>query len=346
MSALLAQRCVKRDGGCNLTMHTRRDEVAPTVGRRRFLVETGRLALLGALGSMAGGGLRQPRDTDVGNGAPTRAAKSRPSTLPRSGLSFTRQGSGPPLLLLHGAGSSGRAWSTVTRRLAQRYDVLAPDLPGFGQSPALWDTAPDVPALADAVADWLKKIRVERPHIVGNSLGGGVAIELWMRRAAQSVTVLSPIGFWSSAEFIYAQQAIKHAYAVANQLRPLIPLIIKSTAASALTGLFYAKTSQLETEYLVDAIEDMLDAAPTLFETVDATRRYQVGRYQTDTPLTIAWGAEDRLLIGQQHQRARNRIFGARHMLLPGCGHVCMADDPALVIRTINETVIRSTATG
>jgi pimeloyl-ACP methyl ester carboxylesterase len=324
-------------------MQIQRDEAAPAIGRRNFLLETGRLALLAALGSMAGGGLRQAREADhLGSAAPGRAAKTPLRTLPRSGLSFSRQGSGPPLVLLHGAGSSRRAWSTVTRRLAQRYDVLAPDLPGFGQSPALLDTAPDVPALADAVASWLQKIGVQRPHIAGNSLGGGVAIELWMRRAAQSVTVLSPIGFWSTAEFIYAQQAIKQAYAVANQLRPLIPLIIKSTAASALTGLFYAKASLLETEYLVDAIEDMLDSAPTLFEAVDATRRYQVGRYQTDTPLTVAWGAEDRLLIGSQHERARDTIFGARHMLLPGCGHVCMADDPALVIRTINETVIRS----
>jgi pimeloyl-ACP methyl ester carboxylesterase len=328
-------------------MHVPRDEAASAIGRRRFLAETGRLALLVALGSMAGGGFRQASDVDgSGNAAPARAAKTRLIALPRSSLSFSRQGSGPPLLLLHGAGCSRRAWSTVTRRLAQRYDVLTPDLPGFGQSPALIGAAPDVPALADAVASWLKKIGVERPHIVGNSLGGGIAIELWMRRAAQSVTVLSPVGFWSSAEYIYAQQAIKHAYSVANQLRPLLPLIIKSTAASVITGLFYARASQLETEYLVDAIEDMLDSAPTLFEAVDATRRYQVGRYQTDVPLTVAWGAEDRLLIGPQHQRARNRIFGARHLLLPGCGHVCMADDPALVIRTINETVIRSTALG
>jgi pimeloyl-ACP methyl ester carboxylesterase len=324
-------------------MQIQGDEAAPAIGRRNFLLETGRLALLAALGSMAGGGLRQAREADhLRSAAPGRAAETPLRTLPRSGLSFSRQGSGPPLLLLHGAGSSRRAWSTVTRRLAQRYDVLAPDLPGFGQSPALLDTAPDVPAIADAVASWLQKIGVQRPHIAGNSLGGGVALELWMRRAAQSVTVLSPIGFWSTAEYIYAQQAIKQAYAVANQLRPLIPLIIKSTAASALTGLFYAKASLLETDYLVEAIEDMLDSAPTLFEAVDATRRYQVSRYQTDTPLTIAWGTEDRLLIGSQHERARDTIFGARHMLLPGCGHVCMADDPALVIRTINETVIRS----
>jgi pimeloyl-ACP methyl ester carboxylesterase len=326
-----------------MTMHVPRDQVAPATGRRNFLVGTGRLALVGALGSIVGGGFRLAWDADgTGSAAEPSATKTQLRTIPRSTLSFSRQGSGPPLLLLHGAGSSRRAWSTVTRRLAQRYDVLAPDLPGFGESPALWDTAPDVPALADAVASWLKKIGVERPHIVGNSLGGGVAIELWMRRAAQSVTVLSPIGFWSSAEYIYAQQVIKHAYSLANQLRPLMPLIIKSTAASALTGLFYARASQLETEYLVHAIEDMLDSAPALFETVDATRRYQVGSYQTEIPLTIAWGAEDRLLIGPQHQRARSTIFGARHLLLPGCGHVCMADDPTLVIRTINETVIRA----
>lgn len=326
-----------------MTMHVPRDEIAPTIGRRSFLVGTGRVALVGAFASMAGSAVRLAWDGDSHEiGMAPSKAKTHQRASPRSTISFSKQGSGPPLLLLHGAGSSRRAWGPVIPHLAQRYNVLVPDLPGFGQSPALWGTAPDVPALADAVASWLKKIGVERPHIVGNSLGGGIAIELWMRRAAQSVTVLSPIGFWSSAEYIYAQQAIKHAYSVANQLRPLVPLIIKSAAASALTGLFYAKPSQLETEYLVHAIEDMLDSAPTLFEAVDATSRYQVGGYQTDTPLTVAWGAEDRLLIGPQHQRARNRIFGARHILLPDCGHVCMADDPALVVTTINQTVARS----
>jgi pimeloyl-ACP methyl ester carboxylesterase len=94
-------------------------------------------------------------------------------------LAFTRTGSGPTLVLLHALGLSRSAWDPVVPALAERFDVVAVDLPGFGASPPLPPTTPASPeALAAAVGALLDELGLTAPHVVGNSLGGGVALEL------------------------------------------------------------------------------------------------------------------------------------------------------------------------
>ena len=112
-------------------------------------------------------------------------------------LSATRSGTGAPLVLLHGLGSSRQAWDPVRPALAARFDVIAVDLPGFGDSAPLYGQAGVPPAaLADSVARLLDELGVSAPHLAGNSLGGWVALELAARRPVASVTLLSPAGLW------------------------------------------------------------------------------------------------------------------------------------------------------
>ena len=95
-------------------------------------------------------------------------------------------------MLVHGIGSRRGVWDPVVDRLAVERDVLAVDLPGFGDSPMLPDgVVPTVQVLADAVAAWWGELGIERPHVAGNSLGGGVALELARKGAVSSATALS-----------------------------------------------------------------------------------------------------------------------------------------------------------
>ncbi len=82
-------------------------------------------------------------------------------------LALTRTGSGEPLLLLHGMGSSQRDFAAVIGSLAERFDVLDVDLPGVGRSPAL-DERPTVAAITDAVERTHDDHRVGRVHVLGN----------------------------------------------------------------------------------------------------------------------------------------------------------------------------------
>src|SRR5450631_3167444 len=101
-----------------------------------------------------------------------------PRRLPGS-LHAVRRGAGPPLVLLHGIGGDLGVWEALFDPLAEDFDVIAVDLPGFGRSPALpASIVPTPAALAAAVAGLLDELGVRRAHVAGNSLGGWVGLEL------------------------------------------------------------------------------------------------------------------------------------------------------------------------
>src|SRR3954470_16424603 len=125
-------------------------------------------------------------------------------------LAITRSGTGEPLVLLHGLGSSRQAWDPILPALAARFHVIAVDLPGFGDSAPL-PGAGEVPpaALAQSVADLLDDLGVSTPHLAGNSLGGWVALELAARRPVASLTLLSPAGLWPGRIPRYCQVSLR-----------------------------------------------------------------------------------------------------------------------------------------
>ncbi len=116
-------------------------------------------------------------------------------------LTRHRGGSGQPLVLVHGLGLSWRSWQPVLDALEDRHDVVAIDLPGFGESLPLPDGAAPTPTrLADAVESELDRLGLDAPALVGNSLGGWVALELARRGRAARAVVISPSGLESPVE--------------------------------------------------------------------------------------------------------------------------------------------------
>jgi pimeloyl-ACP methyl ester carboxylesterase/membrane protein DedA with SNARE-associated domain len=101
----------------------------------------------------------------------------------------------PALLLLHGSPGSSRDFDSLAPLLAERFQMVAPDLPGFGQSRS---PVPDysIRAHADYTEQLLNGLAIERAHVVGFSMGGGVALELAARAPLRiaSITLLSSIG--------------------------------------------------------------------------------------------------------------------------------------------------------
>lgn len=245
-------------------------------------------------------------------------------------LAYDRAGAGPPLVLIHGIGSRRGVWKPVVPRLAAARDLLAVDLPGFGDSDPLPDGAePTVAALARAVRDWWTDLGIDRPHVAGNSLGGGVALELARLDAVASATALSPIGFWSPAEARYGRTMLRLTHGLATRLGPQMQAIVRSAAGRQATiGLMYGRPARRDG---AEAVEDLvqLARAPGWAATLPHTRRYVFAHgEQLRVPVTIGWGTRDRLLIPRQAERARARLPRARHVPLPGCGHIPMSDDP------------------
>ncbi|MFE6765691.1 alpha/beta fold hydrolase [Streptomyces sp. NPDC057689] len=255
-------------------------------------------------------------------------------------VAYERSGSGEPLLLLHGIGHHRQAWDPVIPILAVEREVIAVDLPGFGASPALPDGVPyDLATVAPVLIGFCEAIGVGRPHVAGNSLGGLLALELGRTEAVRSVTALSPAGFWTERERVYAFGTLR-AMRLAAESMPL-PLIerLSRTAAgrTALTSTIYARPGRRSPA--AAASETLaLRGATGFHQTLAVGRNVLFTDDIPGLPVTIAWGGRDRLLLRRQGVRAKQTLPGARLVRLPGCGHVPMNDDPALVARVILDT--------
>ncbi|MDH2390688.1 alpha/beta fold hydrolase [Streptomyces sp. HNM0663] len=252
-------------------------------------------------------------------------------------VTYERAGAGEPLLLLHGIGHHWQAWEPVLGVLAAERDVIAIDLPGFGASAALPEGVPyDLATVATVLGNLCEALGVERPHVAGNSLGGLLALQLGREKLVRSVTALSPAGFWSEAERRYAFTTLRAMRAGAQTMPPaLVERLSRSAAGrAALVSSIYARPGRRSPEAAVAetlALRNATGFEPTLVAGGSVLFTDDI----PDVPVTIAWGTKDRLLLRRQGVRAKHVIPGARLIRLPGCGHVPMSDDPALVARVI-----------
>ncbi|GAA4337159.1 alpha/beta fold hydrolase [Streptomyces venetus] len=252
-------------------------------------------------------------------------------------LSYTREGSGEPLLLLHGIGHHRQVWDPVIPALAAERDVIAVDLPGCGESPALPDgMAHDLPTMNTVLTALCEALAIERPHVAGNSLGGLLALELARARLVRSVTALSPAGFWNEAERRYAFAVLTAMRQIARRMPlPVVERLARpAIGRTLLTSTIYARPGRRSPEAVI-AETLALARAQGFSETLRSGRAVQFTEDIVGTPVTVAWGNRDRLLIPRQGVRAKGVIPGARLVRLPGCGHVPMNDDPALVARVV-----------
>ncbi len=252
-------------------------------------------------------------------------------------VSYERLGGGEPLVLLHGIGHHLQVWDPVAGILAAERDVIAVDLPGFGRSPALPDGIRyDLQGVLPVLTGLFEVLGVRQPHVVGNSLGGLLALQLGHDKLARSVTALSPAGFWNEPERLYAFGVLRAMRHGAVTMPPRLVARLARTAAgrAALVGSIYARPA-LRSPDAVIAETRALREATGFDATLAAGRSGRFTHDVPDVPVTIGWGSKDRLLVPRQGIRAKKTIPGARLLRLSGCGHVPMNDDPELVARVI-----------
>jgi pimeloyl-ACP methyl ester carboxylesterase len=251
-----------------------------------------------------------------------------------------RQGSGEPLVLVHGVGHHHQAWRPVVERLGD-FDVLATDSPGFGRSPALpAGVDPTVWAYADAFQAFFAEQGLDRPHVAGNSMGGAIALELARRGAVRSATAFSPAGFWTAGELRYAQLSLG---VLAGLPRPLRPAVVRTARTRAGRAALFAqlvkRPGDLPADEAVSTLHDAW-AAPAFAGALAAFDRYEftAGNELDDARVTVAWGDADRLLpVRRQAPRARAALPRARHVLLDA-GHLPYTDAPDAVAALVRET--------
>ncbi|QVQ50561.1 alpha/beta fold hydrolase [Spiractinospora alimapuensis] len=259
-------------------------------------------------------------------------------------IAYDRQGSGPTLLLLHGLGHERTAWRPVVSRLADAFDCVSVDLPGFGESPAPEPTAPyDIATLLDSLLDFCRHLGLHDVHVAGNSLGGALALELGSLGAARSVTALAPVGFSSGRA---RRLALIGALATGSH----VPPAVRQAAARSAPGRMAARlalhgAADAPTAHDATFRPEALDPRSPFARLAKEVIRYTFTAAAPRTPVSIGWGDHDRVLSPRQAQRASRLIPHARFVLLLNAGHLCMVDAPHATAATIRETCAYGEAT-
>lgn len=281
-----------------------------------------------------------------------RTPRSRVSATPApkfaGGLAYHSFGTGQPLLLIHGLTSSRAAFQRVAEDLASDYRVILVDLPGHGDSPPLVRGEPLTPrAQAHAIGEFLDALNLSAVHVVGNSMGGWVALELAADGRALSVVGLCPAGLWypimSRSRAIELNRRLARLTWKASEALMYVPPVREAVFASV-----------LERPYRVD-----IATAQATLSAQRAARGYheahdgllhgsfeRADRIPSDVAVTVAFGDNDRLLPKQTCQLPHLAPAHARWVVLPRVGHAPMWEDPEATIDLIRRTTTASDLSG
>lgn len=255
-----------------------------------------------------------------------------------SGIQVERYGSGEPLLLLHGTGGSGFHWQPVLDLLSPHRELIVVDLPGHGRSVPPPSDAEHTPiGYARVLGQLLDELDIETAHACGNSVGGWTALELAKLGRARSVVAIAPAGMWAKHD------PWRCTFQLASQYRMgrlFAPLMRRAMQHDRLRGALMHGTVERGSAMSAEAatrIADDYAATPTFRQHLRQTRRarFKEGR-DIDVPVTVGWGAKERLIPVKA--RLRDELPPqTRYVELQNCGHLAMWDDPQLVARTILE---------
>jgi pimeloyl-ACP methyl ester carboxylesterase len=244
-----------------------------------------------------------------------------------------RGGQGSPMLCLHGFTATWRAWELVLPALERHHDVLAPTLPGHAGGPPI-DGEVGTAAVLDALERAMDEAGFQTAHIVGNSLGGYLALRLAARGRARSVVALAPAGGWAAGDESY-RETLAHFTAMQEQLKAAAPhaeaLLATEQGRRQATRFLATNFEHIPADLLAHqmlgaascrAASAMIDNALREGWTLDAER--------IACPVRIVWGTDDRLLAwpSTAARFLHDWLPHADWVQLDGIGHCPQLDVP------------------
>jgi pimeloyl-ACP methyl ester carboxylesterase len=217
-------------------------------------------------------------------------------------------GDGPPVLLVHGLGGSGRWWRETAPALAARHRVIVPDLPGFGWSPAASRfRLAEAPELLGGL---FERLGAGPARLVGHSLGALACLGL----AARSPEIVERLVLIAPPVRTAGRGLLAHALPVVGTMLRLPP------AAAVTVAVDIARLSPLA---LLAAAGELLVADHA--DDLAAVR----------APTLVLWGGRDTMVPAAGVAELARAIPGARVRLIAGAGHVPMLDRPGEVNREL-----------
>ncbi|HEX4362175.1 MAG TPA: alpha/beta fold hydrolase [Pseudonocardia sp.] len=252
-----------------------------------------------------------------------------------------RGGSGTPILLLHGISVTWRTWKPILPMLERRHDVIAPTLLGHsGAAPLAEGVAPTLTALVDGVVAELDELGLDTVHVVGNSLGGWIALELARRGRARSVVALSPAGAWrSNLRMALLGAGMRAGADLAESRGEWLERLAHSPAGRRL--LLSSQVAHPERYDPDELVADLraIRQAPVLRPLLAVLPASPMEPLpEPGCPVRVVWGRKDRVIpFPHFGQPWLERVPTAELVMLDDAGHVPMSDHPDEVARLILE---------
>jgi pimeloyl-ACP methyl ester carboxylesterase len=244
---------------------------------------------------------------------------------------FHRGGSGPPLVLLHGFLDTWRVWELVLPELERHHDVLALTLAGHAGGPPIAGEVGEA-AVLDAAERALDEAGFELAHLVGNSLGGYVALKLAERGRARTVVAFAPAGGWADDSYrdllAFQAELLQAARAAAPHAEAILSTPEGRRRATELVTVNF---EHIPVGLLAHTLRGIAacDAGAALIE--HALRAgFSLDAERIACPVRIVWGTEDRLLPWPTAaaRYRRDWLPHADWVELEGVGHAPQLDVP------------------
>jgi pimeloyl-ACP methyl ester carboxylesterase len=260
-------------------------------------------------------------------------------------VSYRDEGQGPVLLLLHGIAGSSRAWREVMPALAGDFRLIAPDLLGHGESAKpVGDYS--LGAYASGMRDLLGELGIERATLVGQSFGGGVAMQLAYQHPelCERLVLVDSGGLGREVNPILRAATLPLAEYVMPVLFPsfvkergdavsrfLRDRGIRSGRAAEVWLAYRSLTETENRKAFVRTVRSVIDPGG---QTVSAMDRLYLA---AEVPTLIVWGADDSIIPVRHAHAAHEAIPGSRLELFDGVGHFPHVEAPERFVEVLRD---------
>jgi pimeloyl-ACP methyl ester carboxylesterase len=249
-------------------------------------------------------------------------------------IHLAEAGAGPGLLLLHGLSATHRNWEHTIPAFADRWHVVAPDLPGHGES-----AKPDAPYTINFYAGMMRSLGRELGFrdavVIGNSLGGQIAVELALTYPSwtRAVVLAAPAGGFGPGAGAFGW--VIGAVAGPRLLRLALPLALDRCVSDPSSPACEERRRILAERLRHDDYPSFARAVNRSLVGALAARHQPLHRLTQ--PALLIWGRDDRLLALSGSRRVLREVPHARLAVLDGCGHLPMVEQPEEFNRVVAE---------
>jgi pyruvate dehydrogenase E2 component (dihydrolipoamide acetyltransferase) len=265
------------------------------------------------------------------------AAGPSPQTVDVAGqrINYIRMGSGgPAVLLIHGFGGDAAGWGFVQQALSSDYDTVALDLIGHGASDKQVKDG-SLAGQANLVSAFLSTLDLDRVHVIGHSMGAGVALALALAQPQRvmSLSLIAPAGLGPDINVDYL-----HAFINSEKRRDVESVLNTLFEDSGIVNR--DMVAEVQKYKRLDGVKDALHAIMEAFVANGQQRDILRDRLsELQKPVAIIWGTQDKIIPVAQAEGLEQVATVIR---VENAGHMPHVENPTQVIQAISENMARA----